>query len=193
MNRLSIARAATVVFASLIGAVAYSGVCQSVRGTEQNGQDMPTQHVKVIVARCLARDYSAVNMQAPDGHKVKGVTRISWVPPETEDYREMESIGPDAVKPLSGLLDYSDKDGLVQLLAVKFLVGIGGVSVVQPLVRATKKDQWQVVRFAAMEELAASPNAETMAVIKALQTDADPAIAKEAREILERPSQSYSK
>jgi hypothetical protein len=190
MSRLSIGFAATVVFGSLIGPVAYPGACQSVRDTEQNSQDAPPQRVKEIILRCLARDYSIVNGYAPDGHEVKGVTRISWVPPGPEDYREMASIGPDAVEPLSRLLDSEYKNGLVQLLAVKFLIGIGGTSVLEPLVRATNKDQWQVVRSAAMEELAAAPNAETMAVIKALQTDTDPFIANEARGIVDRLSQS---
>ena len=191
MNRRSIARAAAVILALLIDPAAYSGFCQSVRNSKHNAQDVPAERVRTIISRCLARDYSIVNGYASDGRPVNGATRISWVPPMPEDYQEMASIGSDAVKPLSLFLD--DRGGFVNLLAVKFLIRIGGASAFGSLVRATNRDEWDVVRVTAMEELAASPNAETTAIIKVMQNDEDPFIAKKAREIVDRLSQSRSK
>ena len=191
MNTRSIAQAATFVLAFLIGPAAYSGFCQRLRGPEQNSEDGPNERVKAIISRCLARDYSIVNGYASDGRPVHGVTRLSWVSPMPEDYRDMALIGPEAVKPLSLLLE--DRGGFANLLSVKFLIRIGGPSVFRALVRATNRDEWDVVRFTAMEEIAASPNAETAAIIKRMQNDKDPFIAKKAREIVARLSQRRPK
>lgn len=188
MNTRSIARAATIVLSFLLGTAAYSGFCQSLPGSVHNNEDGPSERVKAIISRCLARDYSIVNGYASGGRPVHGVTRLSWVSPMPEDYRDMTLIGPEAVKPLSLLLE--DKGGFVNLLAVKFLIEIGGPSAFRALVRATNRDEWDVVRFTAMEELAASPNAETAAIIKRMQNEKDPYIAKTAREIVDRLSQS---
>jgi hypothetical protein len=188
MNRRSVARTATAVFLVFFVLATYSGYCQNAPSS-QGPQDLPSERVKTIISRCLARDYSIASGHTSDGRPVNGVTAMTWVPPTTEDNQEMASIGPDAIKPLSLLLD-EDRGGFVQLLAVRFLVGIGGASVYDALVRATKRDKWQVVRFTAMEGLAVSPNPEGLSIIQSLQADEDTYIAGKAREIVDRRSES---
>jgi hypothetical protein len=162
------------------------------RGSQDGPQDLPAERVEAIISRCLARGSSIVDGHTSEGRLVSGVRAFTWIPPTPEDYQEMASIGPDAIKPLSLLLD-SDGRPFVKLLSVKFLTAIGGVSVFDALVRATNRDEGQVVRFTAMEGLAVSPNPQAMAIIQSLQTDEDAFIAGKAREIVGLRSESRAR
>jgi hypothetical protein len=115
--------------------------------------------VDAIMTTALSRCFSSVD----------GVKRISFVPATSDETAEIKEIGRDAVAQLASYLDMQQKDGLTQLLAVKFLIAIGASETYGPLERAIAVDQWEVTRAQALAGLfELSPEAAKPFVERAL-------------------------
>jgi hypothetical protein len=127
-----------------------------------------------IMTTALSRCYSTVN----------GVKRVSFEPPTNQEFAEVEALGQKAVAPLARYLDLQPKNDLTQLLAVKFLMAIGGSSILAPLKRAFGQDQWEVTRAAALSGMFSVSRDEARAYVEAALADKSHLVQQRAQELL---------
>lgn len=116
---------------------------------------------------------------------VDGVKKISFEPPTNEEVAEVKALGQKAVVPLARYLDLQEKNGLTQLFAVKFLMAIGGSTILSPLKRAfAQQDQWEVTRAAALDGIFSVSRDEARPYVKAALADKSPLVHLRAKELL---------
>jgi hypothetical protein len=127
-----------------------------------------------IMTTALSRCYSTVN----------GVKRISFEPATSQEFAEVEALGQKAVAPLSSYLDLQPRNDLTQLFAVKFLMAIGGSSILAPLKRAFAQDQWEVTRAAALSGMFSVSRDEARPYVEAALEDKSHLVQQRAQELL---------
>src|SRR5439155_2816080 len=82
-------------------------------------------------------------------------------------------------------LDLQRKNGFTQLFAVKFLMAIGGSTILSPLKRAlAQQDQWEVTRAAALDGIFSVSRNEARPYVKAALADKSPLVQRRAKELL---------
>ncbi|MFZ0302203.1 MAG: HEAT repeat domain-containing protein [Terracidiphilus sp.] len=172
--------------AVLLPTARLNAVAQSATEPQASAVDAAAQlKVAEVMKRALARDYSVVDGWNQNHEPVKGVTRISWVPPTAEDYSDIGKLGESAVSVLATYVKPEVKPGgLIQLLAVKFLASIGTASTIEPLGRALDPANWQVARMSALDVLGSMKEPEALAMVRTMLKDGDPVISGRARGIL---------
>lgn len=119
-----------------------AGVDQKPAQCQQSAPQASTV-VHQIMDSALARCFSSVD----------GVRRIEFRSPTNVEFAAITTLGESAVPAIASYLDVEPKDGLSQLIAVKFLISIGGTSTLQPLKHAVSADQWEVTRAQALSGL----------------------------------------
>jgi len=135
--------------------------------------------------RALDRDYSVVDGYDAEHRPVKGVTRISWVPPTKQDYEDIAKLGQNAVPVMADYFKLEAKPGgFEQLLAVHFLAEIGTPSTIAPLGAALSANDWQVARLSALDALGELPNSDATTLIRSALNDKDPQVSQRAKAIL---------
>jgi HEAT repeats len=147
--------------------------------------DSEASRVAEIMQRALARDYSVGDGWTTGGKAVRGIKRISWVPPADQDYADIAQLGERAVPALAAYVTPEAKPGgFVQALAAKFLGSIGSPSTIAPLGEALDPRNWQVARIYALDVLGKMPDPEAIALVRSALQDKDPTVSEEARHIL---------
>jgi hypothetical protein len=81
---------ATIKANKLIVVIGLAALLSMPRAKAQTGNAQPSavgrsdgsSKVTEVMKRAIARDYSKVDGNTPDGKPIRGVTRISWVPPD---------------------------------------------------------------------------------------------------------------
>ena len=126
-----------------------------------------------IMTTALSRCYSTVS----------GVKRISLEPATNQEFAQVEALGQKAVAPLARYLDLQPKNGLTQLFAVKFLMAIGGSSMLGPLKRAFAQDQWEVTRATALDGIFAVTHAEAKPYVEAALGDRSQLVRRYAHDL----------
>ena len=130
--------------------------------------------IEQIMTTALSRCYSTVN----------GVKRITFEPATNQEFAEVKALGQEAVAPLARYLDLQEKNGFTQLFAVKFLMAIGGSTILSPLKRAFAQDQWEVTRAAALDGIFSVLRDEARPYVKAALADKSPLVQRRAKELL---------
>jgi hypothetical protein len=145
----------------------------SLSGFPQTSDPEASAAVRRIMATALSRCYSTIN----------AIPRISFEPPTNEEVAGVKALGNRAVAPLTTYLDLERKDGLTQLFAVKFLMAIGGPSMLGPLKRAFAQDQWEVTRAAALDGMFEVSRAEAKPYVEAALGDRSQLILQRAHDL----------
>jgi len=131
--------------------------------------------IEQIMTTALSRCYSTVD----------GVKRITFEPATNQEFAEVKALGQEAVAPLERYLDLQRKNGFTQLFAVKFLMAIGGSTILSPLKRAlAQQDQWEVTRAAALDGIFSVSRDEARPYVKAALADKSPLVQRRAKELL---------
>lgn len=111
-----------------------------------------------------------------------GVKTSTWVPPSDEDQSEIRELGHGAIRPLYKALD--SPIPFRQLLAVRLLEAVGGADIVPTLKRGLDPSRWVIVRMQSLSSLRSAPDNLAIPIIRAAQDDADPRVAKRAKDFL---------
>jgi hypothetical protein len=122
-----------------------------------------------------------------EGTTVEGYPFYTWVPPSNEDVAEIKSYGDKAVPILEEYL-FSDV-GREGDLVLRILGGMGGSRVVEPLKRVVEQSTSAWRREAALRSLTQAPWELAVLIMRnAAETDRDPEVRAEARDLLVRYS-----
>jgi len=122
-----------------------------------------------VMNRAVGRCYSVVDGWGANHQAMRGVRRISWVPPTAKDYAIITNLGEKAVPTLAAYVKPDVKpSGLIELDAVKFLESIGTPSTIGPLGAALDQENWQVVRLNALDALGKRPEPEAADLIRSV-------------------------
>jgi HEAT repeat protein len=144
-----------------------------------------SRRVAEIMKRVLARDCSVGDGWTTGSKPVRGVVRISWVPPSDEDYADIAQVGEGAVPALAAYVTPDAKPGgFIQAIAVRFLGSIGSALTIAPLGEALDPRNWQVARIYALDFLGSMPEPEAISLVCSVLRDNDPQVAERAEEIL---------
>ena len=144
-------------------------------GFGQASDPKSTAIIEQIMTTALSRCYSTVD----------GVKRITFEPATNQEFAEVKALGQEAVAPLERYLDLQRKNGFTQLFAVKFLMAIGGSTILSPLKRAlAQQDQWEVTRAAALDGIFSVSRDEARPYVKAALADKSPLVQRRAKELL---------
>lgn len=144
-----------------------------------------SRSVAEIIKQVLARDYSVGDGWTTKGKPVRGVVRITWVPPSDEDCADIAQLRESAVPALAAYVTPEAKPGgFVQAIAVKFLGSIGSASTIAPLGEALDPRNWRVARIYALDFLRSMPEPEAISLVCSVLRDNDPQVAERAEEIL---------
>lgn len=171
----------TVGFLLLTAAAAQ----QPIPGSAPKADAETSRRVTEILTRALARDYSLVDGWNAEHQPVRGVKRISWAPPTSQDYADVANLGESAVPALAAYVTPEAKPGgLVQALAVRFLGSIGSASTIRPLGEALDPRNWQVARLYALDILGRMPEPEAISLVRSVLQDHDPQLSERAKQIL---------
>jgi hypothetical protein len=130
--------------------------------------------VQEIMTTALSRCYSTIN----------GIRKITFEPPTEPELDQVKSLGEKAVGPLSGYLVLEPKNGLTQLLAVRFLLAIGGSSTFAPLKRAFGQDQWEVTRAAALAGMFSVSQDQAKPYVEAALKDKSQLVRQRAQDLM---------
>jgi hypothetical protein len=149
-----------------------SGFALLVFGQE-SGSEAPAV-VQQIMTAALARCYSTVD----------GVRKISFAPPTDKELDQIKALGQKAIGPLAGYLDLQAKNGLTQLLAVKFLVEMGGPPTFAPLKRAFAEDQWEVTRAVALAGMFSVSQGQAKPFVEAALKDKSQLVRQRAQDLI---------
>ena len=143
-----------------------------------------SSRVAEIMTRALGRDYSVVDGWNANGKRVKGVTRITLVPPTNQDHADIAKLGENAVPSLATYVTPNGKpEGLVQALEVKFLGSIGSASTISPLGEALDKRDWQVARLYALDILGKMSEPDALSLVRSVLQDNDQLLAERAIQV----------
>jgi hypothetical protein len=166
MNRIHILfRTVFMLLSVYIAASSQFGFCQA---------SVPaSSKVEHVMATALARCYSNLN----------GVKRITFEPPTNQELADVRALGAEAIAPLARYLDLEPQNGLTQLLAVKFLITIGGPSTLEALKRAFAQDQWEVTRAQALSGIFGISQDEARPYVKASLADKSEVVRKRAQDL----------
>lgn len=142
--------------------------------TTPNGNERTTADatVDLVMQRALARCRMEEN----------GVKRIQWVSPTPNDFKEIKELGESAVGPLSRYLS-GTHSGFGELMAVKFLIALGGTATMAPLEKATMPDQWDVTRAQALSGLYQLSANEAKPYIEAAVNDKSQLVRQRAHDL----------
>jgi hypothetical protein len=140
---------------------------------EASGSEDSAVTVQRIMTAALSRCYSTAS----------GIKKISFASPTNQEFTEMKALGMEAVVPLAAYLDLEPKDGLTQLLAVKFLMAIGGPPTLGPLRRAFAEDQWEVTRAAALSGMSSVSQLEAKPYVEAALKDQSQLVRRRAQQL----------
>ena len=122
-----------------------------------------------------------------EGTMVEGYRFFTWIPPSNEDVEEIKSYGDKAVSILEEYL-FSDV-GREGDLVLRILGGMGGSRVLEPLKRVVEQSTSAWRREEALRSLTQAPWELAFPIIRnAAETDRDPEVRAEARDLLVRYS-----
>jgi hypothetical protein len=122
-----------------------------------------------------------------EGYTVEGVKFWTWMPPSTKDVQEIESYGQKAIPILEAYL-FSDV-GREGDLALDILGRRGGSEIVEPLKRVAEQSTSTSRRELALTWLTQAPLEFALPIIRnAAETDRDPKVRAQARDLLVRYS-----
>ncbi len=140
-------------------------------------QQKPGESSAVVIQRVMttavARCHTTIN----------GVRAITFESPTNEEFAEVKALGPEAVAPLARYLDLEPRSDFAQLIAVKFLMVIGGPSTLAPLKRAFAQDQWDVTRAAALDGMFAVSQVEAKPFVEAALQDKSQVVRQRAQQL----------
>jgi hypothetical protein len=146
----------------------YMELCFSQTSTQASAAT-----VQQTMTTALSRCYSHVN----------GVEKISFVSPTDQEFAAMKALGREAVAPLARYLDAEPKNGLTQLLAVKFLMAIDDSSTFGPLKRAVDRDQWEVTRAQALSGMFVVSQVDAKPYVEAALGDKSQLVRQRAQDL----------
>jgi hypothetical protein len=122
-----------------------------------------------------------------EGTTVEGYRFFAWVSPSTKNVEEIKSYGDKAIPILEEYL-FSDV-GREGDLVLRILGGMGGSLVVEPLKRVVEQSTSAWRREDALRSLTQAPWQLAFPIIRnASETDRDPEVRAEARDLLARYS-----
>jgi hypothetical protein len=155
-------------------------LCLGLMGSAELGVIRPAAPaanavVDRIMATALSRCYSKVN----------GVTRIAFEPPTSEELAQIKALGEGAVAPLARYIELVPKNGLTQLLAVKFLITVGARSTLGPLEKAFDQDQWEVTRAQALSGIFGISQVEAKPYVHAGLSDRSSLVRRRAQALFQ--------
>ena len=116
-------------------------------------------------------------------HDGQVFTALTFMPPTTEHVDEIRRYGQDAIPILS---DYISRGyGFQKYLAMRFLCGIGGKDIIEPLRRVALDDPSPSFRSSALRWLRTAPWDLVAPIIRqAAESDISDEVRREAKDIL---------